>query len=165
MKKLLSALGLLALFLMPVGAFAADADPAAQNFVANAIRTDNSEIMLGQLAKEKGETESVKAYGDMLVTDHRKAREDMMPLAKELGVTPSDEPKPEAKADHDKLAALSGEDFDREFLNAMITAHQKNIELFQAAADAGNAASAVAAKRLPTLKKHLELAQALQGTP
>jgi sporulation protein YlmC with PRC-barrel domain len=59
-----------------------------------------------------------------------------------------------------KLSGLSGMAFDRAFADAMIDDHQKDIADYQEQASANNGpASAVAAKELPTLQKHLLMAQ------
>src|SRR4051812_30776090 len=53
MTKMIPVLGLIAAACLPWAAFAA-APGSAQEFVADAIKGDNSEVMLGQLAEHKG---------------------------------------------------------------------------------------------------------------
>jgi uncharacterized protein (DUF305 family) len=65
---------------------------------------------------------------------------------------------------YDKLSGMTGTDFDKEFVNHMIQDHQKDIADFTKEADAKDGkVSDLAAKQLPTLKKHLAMAQALQN--
>jgi putative membrane protein len=162
MKKIVSTLvGVLALALAPQ--FASGAAPdSAKDFVADAIKGDNSEIMMGQLAEQHGGSQGVRAFGQTLVTDHGKAKADMVKLAASMNVTPSADPKPEAKKEYDRLAKLSGAEFDREFIKGMVEDHRKDVAAFEKEAKAGHAASKIAADQLPTLKKHLEMAENLE---
>ena len=60
MKKLLPIFAFAVLGLTPVAALSAD-EGGAKDFVADAIKGDNSEIMLGQLAEKKGASEGVRS--------------------------------------------------------------------------------------------------------
>src|SRR5262245_24242779 len=96
-------------------AIAAPAD-SARDFVNDAIMGDNSEIMMGQLAEQHGGSQGVRAFGQTLAADHSKAKDEMMRVAKGINLTPPNNPKPEAQREHDRLAKLSGAEFDREFI-------------------------------------------------
>ena len=65
------------------------------------------------------------------------------------------------KATHDRLAKLSGDAFDRAYIQEMVTDHQKDIAEFQKEATSGKdaAVKAFAAKTLPTLEEHMKLVQ------
>src|SRR5690242_10850854 len=114
MKIMFPAIDCVALMLAPLGAFGA-ATESAKTFVSDAIKGDNSEIMLGQLAEQHGGSQGVRALGQTLATDHAKAKDQMMKLAMSLDLAPPAEPKPEARQEYDGLAKLSGNAFDREF--------------------------------------------------
>ncbi len=132
-----------------------------QEFIKDAIQGDNSEIMLGQLAQQKG-GEKVKTFGQTLVTDHTLAKQQAGDVAKTLGVAPPSDPMTEAKDEESKLSRMSGKDFDREFAAYMVTDHKKDIAEFQDQASADNgSASALAAKQIPVLKQHLQMAEAM----
>jgi putative membrane protein len=139
----------------------ADAD-APQTFISKAIQGDNSELELGRLAASKAEAQDVRDYGNMLVTDHEKAREQAVRVARGLGVSTSLEPLPEAQAEYDKLQTLSGRAFDQEFLRYMADDHREDIRDFRAQARAGHhEVSRMAKEQLPTLEKHLRTAEHL----
>ncbi len=118
-------------------------------------------------AQQKGSSEALREFGATLAADHAEAKQQLAALATSMQMLPPTEPKAEAREEHDKLAKLSGIEFDREFLKGTVEDHETDIAMFQAVADAKNgAASDPAAKQLPTLKKHLDIAQALQkGMP
>ena len=137
---------------------------SAEEFIKDAIQGDNSEVMLGQLAQDKAGSQKMRELGQMLVADHSKAKEEASSVAKTLGVTPPDQPTTQAQDEQTKLSKLSGDDFDKEFARYMVTDHQKDIKEFQDQANANQGpTSDMAAKQLPTLQKHLAMAQALAG--
>ncbi len=47
---------------------------------------------MGQLAQQKAQSEGVKSYGEMLVTDHEANNEKAKQVANEIGVSPPSEP-------------------------------------------------------------------------
>ncbi|MGH7972831.1 MAG: DUF4142 domain-containing protein [Limisphaerales bacterium] len=136
--------------------------PPPSDFVSDAIKGDNAEIQMGKLAQENGQSAAIKRFGRTLITDHTKAKSQMDRVAEEVGVKPTTEIPPDADAEMKKLQGLKGADFDKEFASNSVEDHQKDIEKFQAEAAAKSGpASTIAAKQLPTLKKHLRMAQAL----
>ena len=134
------------------------------DFVTDAIKGDNSEIMLGRYAAEHGASAKIKNFGQTLVADHTKAKKQMVSIAAKVGVSPPSMATVEADAERVKLMALSGDSFDREFAQYMVKDHESDIAKFkeEAAADAGSV-SVMAKKQLPTLEKHLEMAKSLSG--
>ncbi|HEX4765664.1 MAG TPA: DUF4142 domain-containing protein [Lichenihabitans sp.] len=141
------------------------AAPSPQDFIKDAIQGDNSEIMLGQLAQQKGGSDKVKSFGQMLVDDHTKAKQEASDVAGKLGVQPPTDPTQEAKDENTKLSKMSGADFDKEFAAYMVKDHLKDIAEFQdeAKADQGPAGQ-LAGKTVPTLQKHLQVAQSLTAS-
>lgn len=145
-------------------AFPAVAAPKpAEAFLQEAIKSNNSEIALGTLAQKQAQSSKVRDFGATLVQDHQKAKEEAVKAAKSKGVAVPAQIKPEAQAEMTKLRGLSGQAFDREFVNHMVMDHNKNIALFEEQAKAGDATTAqLAQKTLPDLRKHLEIAKTLQ---
>ena len=133
-------------------------------FIKDAIKGDNSEIALGNLAAEQASSQDVKDFGQTLATDHGKAKNEAVSVAQQLNVEPPDGIMDEAKEEMDKLKGMSGDAFDKEFVSYMVKDHKKDIAEFQDQADSASGPTAgMAAKQLPTLKKHLEIAQSLQS--
>ncbi|HXR95004.1 MAG TPA: DUF4142 domain-containing protein [Rhizomicrobium sp.] len=136
--------------------------PSPSDFVSDAIKGDNSEIQMGKLAQDQGHSAAIRSFGRLLVSDHSKAKDQMNQVAQKVGVTPPTATSADADAEMQKLKGMKGADFDNEFASFMVDDHQKDIDKFQAEADAKNGpASTMAAEQLPTLKKHLKMAQAL----
>jgi putative membrane protein len=135
-----------------------------KQFLSDAIKGDNAEITLGQLAAQKGGSDGVRSFGQTLVTDHRKAKDEAAALAAGLEVKISDGIAEEAQQELDKLQHLTGPEFDKEFVGFMAAEHEKDISEFKEKAGEGNRqVPEFAARTLPTLQKHLQLAQSLGG--
>jgi putative membrane protein len=160
-KNLIACLGIVAALIgsMAVGTAA---DQASQKFVKEAIEGNLSEVAVGKLAQEKGQSEGVRSFGAMLVKDHGAANEKATALANSTGVTPPTEPNRKQKAVYDKLSKLTADRFDREFTKEMVADHKRDIAAFEKQAKKQNdPAAAFASETLPTLRKHLEMAQGL----
>lgn len=157
-KYLLSA-GLMAALL--VGAPALAQNQSAKSFLKKAIQGNLAEVQMGKLAQKNGANEKVKSFGEMLAKDHSAANEKAMEAAKSAGVTLPTAPNAKQKAEHDKLAKLSGAKFDREFAQAMVKDHKKDISEYEKASKMNGPAANYAKEALPTLKEHLQTAQSL----
>lgn len=132
-------------------------------FVTEAMKADNGEVALGNLAEQKGSSAGVKDLGKMLATDHAAHKQVVAALAQKANVPVTGDLKEEAQAEQKKLESLSGAAFDKEFVRATVEAHKKDIAKYEQEAKSGDAQSAAMAKTtLPTLKKHLQAAQALE---
>ena len=146
-----------------LGSTAALAAPPA-TFLTNAIQGDNSEIHLGHLISARGSSQEVRSFGDMLVSDHSQGRTQAAGVAHQLGVPVSDSIPAEARAEYGKLQHLRGPMFDREVRRYMIHDHQMDIAAFEAQAHGSDKPTATLARsQLPTLRKHLHMAQLLKG--
>jgi len=138
------------------------ADKASQKFVTEAIQGNLAEIAVGKLAQQKGQSDGVRSFGAQLVSDHTVANDKAMSVAQSIGVSPPSEPNKKQKTVYDRLSKLSGENFDREFAKAMVEDHKSDIREFEKEAKKKNdPAAEFASQTLPTLRKHLEMAQSL----
>ena len=139
-------------------------DSPESKFLMDAARGDIAEVKLGELAQQKGQSEGIREFGEMLVEDHSKAGKKTAELAKDMGVIPPALPSAEQTQKHDALARLSGEEFDRQFAAEMVKGHQEEIAKYRAQAERGNSkVSELAEETLPTLEQHLAVAQRLQS--
>jgi putative membrane protein len=144
---------------------AKQASPEAEEFLKNASQDNRAEIALGQLAATKAANAGVKSYARMLVTDHTKANQEVSSIARTKSVTLPTDLSAEQKSTKDQLTDLSGANFDRQFVDAMVKDHQKAVAAFEQQTTSSDAqVKAFAAKTLPTLRHHLEEAQRLQKT-
>src|SRR5262245_55903161 len=138
-------------------------DKAGQAFLKKAMEGNLTEIEMGKLAQQKGQSDGVRSFGKQLEQDHAAANEKAAAVAKEMGMSPPTEPNKKQKAEYDRLSKLSGDKFDRQFVKHMVADHKKDIKEFQQEAKKNDAASGYAKDALPTLEKHLQAAQSLEG--
>lgn len=134
-----------------------------QKFVLDAAQGGMMEVELGRTAGKNASSSDVKSFGQRMVTDHTKANTKLMTLASNKGVDlprtlPTDKQK-----DRDKMAGLSGAEFDRMYIQHMVKDHDKTIALFETQAQKGTDADlrAFAQETLPTLREHKTMVDSL----
>jgi putative membrane protein len=134
-------------------------------FMMKAAQGGMAEVELGKLASEKATNAEAKKFGQMMVEDHSNANTELKALAAKKSVTLPTDVGSEHKATMDKLKTLSGAEFDKAYVEAMVKDHEKDVSEFEKqSTDAKDAdVKAFAAKTLPTLKKHLEKIKEIQS--
>ena len=106
------------------------ADDNDKKFLAMAAQGDQNEIVLGKLAAQKATNPDVKAFGEKMVKDHTQLSASMKPFVQEWGMSVPTGPDADAQKVWDKLFALSGKDFDKEYMKEMVDDHTKDLEEF-----------------------------------
>jgi putative membrane protein len=161
----------LAIATASVVAYAQAADSKA--FVNDLTIAGLAEVQLGKLAAERASSADVKAFGQMMVKDHTQAANELKPIATELKVQQPTQLDQKHKDLADKLSKLKGSEFDREYINAMVSGHEEvagklrmRVETHTAANDATGSGEQKltqwATMAIPTVQKHLEHARDLQ---
>ena len=159
MKTLILAAGLAAALIASPASAQSSAD---KSFIKEAIQGNLAEVQMGQLAQKNGGSDEVKNFGKTLEADHGQANSKATQVAHELKVTPPTEPNSKQKHAYDRAAKLTGANFDREFARHMIIDHKEDIVKYQKASKSKDTAVAgYASESLPTLHKHLEMAQSI----
>ncbi len=118
-----------------------------------------AEVKLGHLAAEKASNDEVKKFGEKMVEDHTKLNDAMKPVARELGVLAPTKMNKADQAEYDKLSALSGADFDKEYLSYMVQDHRKDLKDFRDESEATNDAELkdAAANGLKVIAQHTHM--------
>lgn len=132
-----------------------------ETFMINTAKAGMAEVELGKLATQNASSESVKKFGQKMVDDHSKGNDELKALAASKNVVLPSEVDAQDKSMKDKLAAMKGEAFDREYMTMMVAGHRKVAESFRTEATSGQDADLKAwvTKTLPTIEEHLKLAQ------
>jgi predicted outer membrane protein len=135
----------------------ASASLPAAVFLPKAAAGNRFEIVTGQLAQQRAQSDAVKALGAMFVTDHTAALQQVTQVAATLGVTLPEGLDPMQQAIVDRLGSLSGAEFDAAWLAAQLPAHRKALRLHLRAAIRGenDAIRALGQNALPVITKHL----------
>jgi len=134
-------------------------------FLNNASQGNLAEIMTGQLAATQGSTDSVKAFGQMLVTDHQNAQNELDSIATGQNVNLSDSADANGQAMYNALVGLSGTQFDSAFISMQMAAHDSAISMYQTYAGSGSFSSlkSYANKYIPILQNHTMYLDTLQA--
>ena len=137
-----------------------------QIFVTKSAKDGQAEVELATLAQKKATSEQARTLASQLRTDHERANAELMEIARRKGISVEAAPTEEQRQAATKLTAATGADFDRVYTDEMVQDHQKAVQLFEDFSHTGNDPDlkAFAAKVLPTLRHHLEMAQAAHGS-
>lgn len=142
----------------------APVDKESSDFAVKAADGGMLEVQLGKLAQERGQNQRVKDFGAMMVRDHSSANEELKGIAGYKNITLPDSVGTDFQKHIDDLSKKSGKDFDKAYIEMMVSDHKKDVDMFQKAS--GNLADidlkAFATNTLPTLKAHLDSANAVQ---
>ena len=143
-----------------------DAGRADRDFVGDMMADGRAEVELARLAQKKAASREVKDFATMMIRDHQKAGAELKALATQahIDMTAVDPDMETGKDLHERLAKLSGKEFDRAYMDAMVEDHEKAVEETEKKAEKADNdhVRQWAAKALPTLKKHLDRAKELQ---
>src|SRR3954470_23052485 len=171
MKKLLAAATLSALAaLLATGALAVgSAHKAAtnsslaldENWLSSSIQGDRWEVAGGQLALQKSQNGAVRTLAQTLITDHTKSLKDAEKTANKLHVKIPHQPNPVQAWMLRLWKSQSGATFDLWYTTGEVADHKLDISEASTEHHKGKQAHvrAMAGHEIPTLKKHLKLAQ------
>ena len=135
-----------------------------KQFLGKAADAGSTEIAASKVAQSKSSNPEVKKFADAMLAEHAKVAEELKQLASSKQIEVSDQPGARHKVQIDKLSRLEGQPFDKEYAASIgVAAHKDAVKLFT---DASQQASdpdikAFAAKTLPALQHHLEMATTL----
>jgi putative membrane protein len=133
-------------------------DAMDRHFIHKAGQGGLAEVELGKLAAEKGQSDEVKKFGQRMVDDHSKANDQLKQLAESKGVTLPTDLSAKDKATKARLDKLSGEKFDRAYMNDMVQDHTKDVSEFKKESTTAKDSDVknFASQTLPTLQDHLK---------
>jgi putative membrane protein len=120
-----------------------------------------AEVAAARIAEEHASQDPVKVLARSLIIEHNKANDELTALAGQHGIAAPTEPGGKQKAAADRLKVLSGAAFDRAYVRDEIKDHKTMIALFQKEANSGQdpELKAFASQTLPSLQRHLQMAQ------
>lgn len=139
-------------------------DTETSDFMMQAATTGMMEVMLGEMAQRNAASQQVKDFGSRMIADHSKANQELKALAAARNVMLPATVEGAHREHVNFLGKQSGAKFDKEYMNMMVKDHEKDISMFEKAANNGTdaAVKAFAAKTLPTLRAHHELAKSIK---
>src|SRR5947209_7549252 len=126
---------------------------ADKAFMMNAAKGGMMEVEWGKLAAQNGQNADVKKFGNRMVTDHSKANNELMALAKEEGAS-----LPAAKSPGKWKS-------DKDYMDAMVKDHTADLAEFQKEAKNGSDPDLkkFAEKYSKVVQEHLNMAKQTQA--
>jgi putative membrane protein len=133
----------------------------SNKFAREAADGGKAEVELGTLATQNAGSADVKAFGQRMIDDHGKANGELEQLAAKKGVSLPQTLSKKHQSIRDKLAKLNAAKFDKAYMKDMVKDHEEDVKAFRKQAKEGSDPDikAFAAKTLPTLESHLEMAK------
>jgi putative membrane protein len=109
-------------------ATAAHAQPAGsadldKAYVASTCRSDLNVVKLSRLALDKSTNPDVKSLAQQMITGHTTLEQQIKPFADQWGIAQPSSLDTGQQALYDKLSALSGKDFDKQYVKTMNEIH------------------------------------------
>ena len=147
-----SALVAAAPLVMPRGALA---QSSPEDYVTMTLKAGAFTKRLAELAQGQGEAEPVKTFAELEIGEVAAIEEVLMSVAQ----APAPELDPEQQQTLERMQGLSGAEFDKEFVQAQLTGHQKALEIQQPMAEMGEIDVPVATAKLAeeSIKSHIAM--------
>jgi putative membrane protein len=144
----------------------ATAASSDQDFANRAAAAGLAEVELGNMARDKATNQQVKDFAQKMVTDHGKANDELKTVAAQKAIVLPTNLGPDHVAVRDRLSALTGAEFDREYMAAMVQDHQKAVSEFENESTNGTdpELKTWAGQKLPALREHLTMAQQISSS-
>ena len=138
---------------------------ADKDFLSDAALTCMAQVDLGKLAAQNGASAGVKQLGQKIADDRSKAADDLKSLAASKNFELPSFLGPAGQISRMELKKLTGDRFDREYIEDTLKDHKKDLSVFEREAAKGRDpdVKAFASKMLPQLKQHLDLAEQAEG--
>lgn len=132
-----------------------------KSFLKDAASGGMMEVQLGQVAQGKAGSQDVKNFASRMVTDHGKAGEELKTFAATKNAALPDKLEHKHKTTIEKLSKLSGSEFDKKYMEAMVKDHEKDVADFKKAVKKVKdpELNAWVVKTLPVLEQHLQMAK------
>jgi putative membrane protein len=136
-----------------------------QEFILNASSSNHLEIQAGELAKTRGQLDTVIAYGIQTITDHTAAEARLGDLAASKGLGLAQNFLSHHATNLYILSQVTTLSFDKRFAELMVLTNQELVNVFSLASQPDGVPDADirswAAAELPALRLNLSEAQAL----
>ena len=136
---------------------------AEQHFLIEGMQGDMAEVQLGKLAQQKGQSEDVKQFGQMLEQDHSQHLQQAQQEAQQLGVNAPQQVNAKQKATYERMSKLTGAQCDKQFTKHEVQDHKKDIAEYKKQAKSKGPLAQFAQQTVPVLQKHLQAAQAAEN--
>ena len=134
-----------------------------QVFIMKASMANFAEITAGQIAADSAEDASIAQYGQLMVTEHTAAQQQLSAIATSLGLTVSNTLDAEHQLLIDSLLDLDSSALDSVYIHSQVRDHEATIRFFKNESAHGlqKDIKAYVFQVLPEITLHLQSARVL----
>lgn len=142
---------------MATGGIAVESSDA--EFATKAAIGGMAEVEFAKIALNKTSNAQIKDFANMMVTDHGKANEELMAIAKMKNITLPGMLDEDHQKKLNDLNQKTGADFDKAYANEMVDGHKSTLDLMNNEAKDGKDADlkSFAGKTAPIVQSHLDM--------
>ena len=132
-----------------------------QQLVAQVASSNVLEVRLGQTAHTRGANVAVREFGQRMVNEHSALQKQWMDVAKKSAIPFKADLSPSQVQEFERLNALSGAEFDRAYMDAMVQGHRTKLGSLQSERSASHSSGIrqLIESTLPIVQQHLTQAQ------
>jgi putative membrane protein len=152
-----------------VGTSGENVPGGVQRFINDVVAGNTAEIELSRMASERATNPEVKQFAQTMVRDHTAAGNELTQVLTRHNVQVREAMDEKHRDMSQELSRKTGSEFDHEYMAAMVDDHQRMKDLLEGRANEKpnnepleNAVNQFAAKTLPVVQHHLEMAQQLE---
>jgi predicted outer membrane protein len=135
----------------------------SNEFLAQAIQDSHAEIEQCELALERTSNGDIKLFAQRMIDDHSAMGREIEQLCSKKNITLPKDVSSEQRSAMKELLPLSGQAFDRKFMQHNVQDHEKDIKVFKHYAEQEDdpEIKALAANGVTKLTEHLRMAQSI----
>ncbi len=132
-----------------------------QQLVAQVAAGNVLEVRLGQTAHNKATNFAVREFGQRMVNEHSSLQKQWMDGARKSGIPFKADLSPSQVQEFERLNQLSGAEFDRAYMDAMVLGHRTKLSSLQSERNASHSSGIrqLIESTLPIIQQHLTQAQ------
>ncbi|HXB42977.1 MAG TPA: DUF4142 domain-containing protein [Puia sp.] len=145
---------------------AASVNEADAKFAVEAANIGKVEVELGRIAGQNGEGKEVKDFGAMMVKDHTESGDKLKSIAATKHIILSTGLSKDQQDKWSELRKKTGRDFDKAYMEMMVSGHKKAASLFEDEIKKGSDADIrdFATHTLDAINMHLRAAEKIEAT-
>jgi putative membrane protein len=143
-----------------------DLEETDDMFVEKTALSNLTEVQFGTLAANEGTDSLVRAYGQMMQTEHTTAQQELQTLANDFNNVEWPEDMDAAHEQlYQQLSTMEGHAFDSMYIATQVNDHTMTLQVFETEISDGEnqRVTSYANKYRPHIEHHLELADSIKA--
>lgn len=133
-------------------------------FLVKAADGGLAEVAAGKIGEQKATNKAVKNFASEMVKDHTAANDEVAALASKLNISIPSAPSNDRQKNVADLGGKTAKEFDKDFMDMMVSDHKSTIDLFKDASDddINQDVKVFIHNTIPKLEAHLAKADSIQ---